>query len=66
MKIKNTDEKINIEKIFIQQLDNRIIVTLLINNQVIEMIVPAFYMKHVFDYIEQYLQTLGGNNYVRI
>lgn len=67
MKIRNKDRKINIEKIFIQQYENRSIATLIINGQSIDIMIPAVYTTHVFTYIEKYLQTIGSDNeYVRI
>lgn len=67
MKIRNKDRKINIEKIFIQQYENRSIATLIINGQSIDIMIPTVYTTHVFAYIEKYLQTIGSDNeYVRI
>ena len=67
MKIRNKDRKINIEKIFIQQYENRSIATLIINGQSIDIMIPAVYITDVFAYIEKYLQTIGSDNeYVRI
>lgn len=67
MKIRNSDRKFDIEKIFIDKFENKTKVCLIINGQAITMYVNSTYSDVVFAKIEEYLQVIGcDNDYVRI
>lgn len=66
MKIRNKDRNIDIEEIFISKYENKTKVLIIINGQAITWYVNSTYTSNIFASIEEYLNVLGSDNYVRL
>lgn len=67
MKIRNKNRKIDIQKIYIDKdMYGGSVVSIIVNNQLIEICTRSVYIDDILSKISDYLNTLGDDEYVRL